>query len=492
MFASWGTYFKSIHLNNTSGVLNPSGDYTNPATTPIVVLADSQGSGYTPMATQFIDVYSGGAPFTLTQELVQRGAEVQEEEIRIAVCGNSISSIMTIVSDLRRALSMQEYTGHQVLAIRRPNQTAYTEWFVQSAIIQEETTFLGRDVKHTGFPVVYLNIKITRSPYGADSATTATATVGYDQNILPFVFYGDYAFDIINISDNQNLVGSLMNVDINWNLTGSTRKFGPSMLATIVDDTVVDQTISVSGTLAAGGSFTFASTYSYQLLDAQHSNAPLIVAILGDPQSNEIEMRATIQGYSTPYVRSVGTNINTSNGINRIFLMPPINVASLFEGFSDYNTSYSIPITISIRNINRGSTRTYTFNKLWMFRSDNILQLFPSTIWTSRTEQYIQYRVSSFYDQLDTPAQPLPTPKAMVTIADAVGYDNRYEYSESCEMRGAGLRVRQLYGMMKGYIWNFDSICSYINPTWDYITPPDAPGLKLTFRFGALYQTIQG
>jgi len=492
MFASWGTYFKSIHLNNTSGVLNPDGDYTNPATTPIVVLTDAQGSGYTPMATQFIDVYSGGAPFTLTQELVQRGAEVQEEELTIAVCGNSIASIMSIVSDIRQALSMQEYTGHQVLAIRRPNQTAYTEWFVQSAVIQENSTFLGRDVRQTGFPTVYLNIKLTRSPYGADSATTATSIIGYDSNILPFVFYGDYAFDIIDISANQNLVGSLMNVDINWNLDGTSRKFGPSMLATIVDDTVVEQTISVSGTLTAGASFTFASTYTYQVLDVQHSNAPLIVSILGNPQDNEIEMRATLQGYSTPFVRTVGTNINTSNGTNRIFVMPPINVASLFEGFSDYNTSYSIPITITIRNINRGSSKTYSFIKLWMFRSDNILQLFPSTVWTARTEDFVQYRVASFYDQLDTPAQPLPTPKAMITTADAVGYDNRYEYSESCEMRGAGLRVRQLYGMMKGYIWNFDSICSYIDPTWDYITPPDAPGIKLTFRFGALYQTIQG
>jgi hypothetical protein len=491
MFASWGTYFKPIHLNNTLGVMNPGGDYTNPSTTPITVLTDSQGSGYTPMTTQFIDVYSGGSPFTLTQELVQRGAEVQEEEIRLAVCGPDIDTIMAIVMDLRRALTMQEYSGFQVLSIRRPNQTAYTEWFVQSALIQEDTTFLGRDVRMTGFPVVYLNIKLTRSPYGSDSATTATSTIGYDLNIPPFSFYGEYVFDVIDISANQNLVGSMINVDINWNLDSSTKKFGPSMLSMIVDDTVVEQTIAVSGTLAAGGSFDFASPYTYQLLDVQQSNAPLIVCVLGDVQSNEVEMRATIQGYSTPFVRTVGTNINTSNGTARLFCMPPINVSTIFSGFPDYNTSYSIPISISIRNINRGSTRTYSFTKLWMFRSDNIAQFFPTTLWTARAETYIQYRMASFYDQIDTPAQPLPSPKAMITTATEVGYDTRYVYSEACEMRGAVMRVKQLYGMMKGYIFNFDSTCSYIDPTWDF-SPPDAPGIKLTFRFGALYQTIQG
>lgn len=492
MFSSWGTYFKPIHLNNTLGIMSPGGDYTNPLTTPITVLSDSQGSGYTPMATQFIDVYSGGSPFTLTQELVQRGAEVQEEEIRLAICGPDINSIMSIVMELRRALTMQEYSGFQILSIRRPNQTMYTEWFIQSAIIQEDTTFLGRDARNTGFPVVYLNVKLTRSPYGSDSETTSTAVVGYDINIPPLEFYGDYVFDVINISENQNLVGAMINVDINWNLDYVSKTFGPSMLSMIVDDTIVEQSIAVSGTLSAGGSFNFANSYSYQLLDVQQSSAPLIVCVLGDVQSNEIEMRASIQGYSTPFVRAVGTNINTSNGTARIFCMPPINISSIFSGFPNYNTSYSIPISISIRNINRGSTRTYNFSKLWMFRSDNVVQFFPTTSWASRTETYIQYRMVSFYDQIDISAQPLPSPKAMITTTTELGYDTRYIYSEACEMRGAVMRVRQLYGMMKGYIFNFDSTCSYIDPTWDYITPPDAPGVKLTFRFGALYQTIQG
>lgn len=482
MFASWGVYFQPIHLNNTSGMLNPDGDYSDPATTPIVALADAQGSGYTPMTTQFIDVYSGGAPFTLTQELVQRGVEVQEEELRIAICGNTMSSIMATVSKIRQAFSMQEYTGQQVLSIRRPNQTAYTNWFVQSALVQEDTTFLGRDVKNTGFPVVYLNIKMTRSPYGANSRSTDVSVIG---NVIPF--YGESVFDIVNISDNKHLIGSMINVDIDWDLTSTSQKFGPNMIATLLDDYIVEQALSVSGTLTAGGTFTFTSRYFYSVRDIE-TNAPLIVSVLGDVQSNEIEMQASIQGYSTPYIRTVGTNINTSNGTARIFCMPPILVAQIFNGFSDYNIRYAIPITIRIRNLNRVSTRTYNFTKLWMFRADNLMQLFPTTNWTSRTETYIQYRVASFYDQVYNPAQPLPTSKAMIAFSNEIGYDTRYVYSESCEMRGAALRVKQIYGMMRGYIWNFTPTCSYIDPTGD---APDAPYITLTFRFSPLHQTIQ-
>lgn len=491
MSASWGTYYKVLQLNNTTGMLNPGGDYTDPTTTPIMVLTDAQGSGYTPMTTQFIDVYSGGSPFTLTQELVQRGAEVQEEEIQLSVCGNTATEVADLIAIIRQAFSYQEYTNTQILSIRRAGQTEYTEWLVQSAIIQEAPTFLGRDVQRN-IPVAYLNIKMTRSPYGSDSQRTITSTIGWPVANTGNSFYGDGVFNIIDLTDKQYLIGAMVNVDISYNFNSvwstPSLRFGPSALSIVTDDTFVESTISVSGTLAAGASTTFTSTYTYTMLDLQ-SNAPLIVAMYGNVQSNEIEMQATIRGYSTPFVRSMGTNINTSNGISRLFMMPPIHIGSIFSGFPNYNASYQIPITITIRNINRGATRDYSFLRMWMYRSYNTLQLFPTTVWTSRTERYIQYRVVSFYDQTEMPAQPLPAPKSMITTSQ--WYENNwFSYSEACEMRGSAIRVQQLSGMMRGFIFNLNSICSYINPK-PFESQIDAPALYIQFRFGALYQTIQ-
>jgi hypothetical protein len=491
MSSSWATYYKVVQLNNITGIVNPGGDYTNPTTTPIMVLSDSQGSGYTPMTTQFIDVYSGGSPFTLTQELVQRGAEVQEEEIQLAVCGNTIEEVTELVEIIRRALSYQEYTNTQILSIRRNGQTKYTEWLVQSAIIQETPTFLGRDVQRN-IPVAYLNIKITRSPYGADSSRTELATVGWPVANTGNSFYGDGLFDIIDLSDKPYLIGSMVNADISFNyddiFSDPNVRFGPTVLSIVADDTVTQQALSVSGSLSAGASATVSLSLSYTMLD-MYSNAPLVIAITGNVESNEIEMQATIKGYSTPYVRSIGTNINTSNNVNRLFIMPPIDIGSIFSGFPNYNTAYTVPIQINIRNINRGAARTYAFSRVWLYRAHSTIQLFPTSVWTARTERYIQYRVASFYDQTEMPAQPLPAQKAMITTSQSSS-NNWFSYSEACEIRGPSIRVQQMTGMMRGLIFNLNGVCTYLIPI-----PEEgqvyAPALYMQFRFGALYQTIQ-
>lgn len=488
MSALWGSYYVPLHLNNTSGVLNPGGDYANPSTTPILVLTDAQGSGYTPMTTQFIDVYSGGSPFTLTQELVQRGAEVQEEEIQIAVCGNTISEVLAIVGVIRRALSNQEYTGPKILSVKKSGQSDYTEWLVQSAIIQENPTFLGRDLQRN-VPTIYLNIKLTRSPYGANSSFSGYANIGsYYRNTLSS-FYGNGLFDIVNVSNNEFLIGSMMNVDILYNYDGCYAnpliRFGPSVLSIVTDDTYYSSNISVSGTLGAGAGSIIAA-FSYSVLDMQ-SDAPLIVALVGFADTNEIEMRARIQGYSTPFVRSVGTQINTNNGLSRLFMMPPIQIQDIFSGYSNYNTAFAISITIEIRNINRGASRSFNFSNAFMYRSHNVLQMFPTTVWSSRTDKtYIQYRIASFYDQTDMPAMPLPTAKTMVgTSNNPIAETLTFE--ESVELRGTRLQVHQTTGVMKGLIFNLNGACSYLIPTYE----SDAPGLFLRFKFGALYQTIQ-
>lgn len=488
MSALWGNYYQPLHLNNTSGMLNPGGDYTNPETTPIMVTTDAQGSGYTPMTTQFIDVYSGGSPFTLTQELVQRGAEVQEEEIQLAVCGNSMAEVLAVVRIIRQALSNQEYIGMQVLSVKKYGQSDYTEWFVQSAIIQETSTFLGRDLQRN-IPTIYLNIKITRSPYGANSSFSGYTNYGSFLRNTPSSFYGDGTFDIINISDNQFLIGALMNVDVVYNFDNcygnSFVRFGPSVLSIITDDTYIFSTVSPSGTLAAGASATVLN-FTYTVLDVQ-SDAPLIVAIVAFADFNEIEMRVSIQGYSTPFVRSVGTQIDNSNGLERLFVMPPLHIQDIFSGYTNYNTAVKIPISITIRNINRGSSRDYSFYKLFAYRAHNVVQMFPTTVWTSRTDKlYIQYRIASFYDQINTPAQPLPVIKGMVSTSNAATA-NLFNFEESVELRGSTLQIKQTSGIMKGIIFNMNGACSYITPEYGN----DAPGLFLRFKFGALYQTIQ-
>ena len=488
MPASWGIYYQPLHLNNTLGMWNPGGDYTDSTTTPIMVLTDAQGSGYTPMTTQFIDVYSGGSPFTLTQELVQRGAEVQEEEMQIAVCGNTMTEVLSIVGIIRQALSNQEYAGSKVLSVKKFGQSDYTEWFVQSAIIQENSTFLGRDLQRN-IPTVYLNIKLTRSPYGANSSFSGYSNYGSIYRNTPSSFYGDGLFDIVNMSNNQFLIGALMNVDIVYNFDGCfsdpSIRFGPSALSIVDNDATNFATISVSGTLAAGASATVYS-FNYTVLNME-SDAPLILALVGDVNSNEIEISASIQGYRTPFVRSVGTHINASNGTARLFIMPSLQIQNIFSGYTDYNTAISISISITIRNINRVSSRSYSFSRLFAYRSHSVTQMFPTTSWASRIDKtYIQYRIASFYDQTNMPAQPLPIAKSMVSTSGSVLAD-LFNFAESVELRGLSLQIKQVSGTLRGLIFNLNASCSYITPTF----ASNAPGLQLRFKFGALYQTIQ-
>ena len=72
MFADWNIYYKPLHLNNTTGIGIAGGNIADASTTPFVVLAEAAGDSYTPKTTNYMDVYSGGSPFTFTQELVQR------------------------------------------------------------------------------------------------------------------------------------------------------------------------------------------------------------------------------------------------------------------------------------------------------------------------------------------------------------------------------------------------------------------------------------
>lgn len=484
MFSSWGTYYKPIHLNNITGQGVIGGDLAFPDTTPVVVLAEADGNGYTPMSTQFIDVYSGGSPFTLTQELVQRGAEVQEDNIKIAIVGSSMNACADVAAKLRRALSMQEYAGFQVLKIKRKGQTQYSEWFVQSAIIQEASTYLGRDSMFTGHPTLYLNMKITRSPYASAPSTVYTYTQDYP-NVLPSSYH---VWDVVDIDDNPELIGSMINIDVNFDYSVGGVTFGPAALSFPIDDTIIESAISESGTLSAGGTATFTGTYSYQITDTSNIRSPLLIMLVGDVQSNEVEVRVNIQGYSTPYVRSVGTQINSNNGTARLFQLPPINIANIFSGFPDYNTIFTIPISFTIRNINRGATRTYDFTNIWMFRSDNVVQLFPSTDWSASSVDYYTYRLASYYDSTDNPAQPLPSMKAGVfTSANSIVYsNNQYTYQEASEIRGTSLRVKNTNGMLRGFLIAMESNCSYAaldtiyGIQWQIVT-----------RFGALYQSIR-
>lgn len=480
MFSSWGTYYKPIHLNNTTGHGVVGGDLAYPDTTPIVSLAEADGSGYTPLSTQFIDVYSGGAPFTLTQELVQRGAEVQEDNINIAIVGSTMNACVEVAAKLRRALSMQEYAGFQILKIKRKGQTQYSEWFVQSAIIQEAPTYLGRDSLFTGYPTLYLNVKITRSPYASGSSTSQ-----FDYH-SPFV--PRHKWGIIDIDTYPELIGSMVNFDLNLAYPhGDGTTFGPVAVSFPVDDTITESTISESGTLAAGGTASFSGTYSYQITDTTNIRSPLSILLVGDVQSNEVEVRVNIQGYSTPYVRAVGTQVNSSNGTARVFQLPPINIANIFSGFPDYNTVFRIPLTFTLRNLNRGSTRTYSFTKMWMFRSDNNIQLFPATDWTSKTTGNFAYRVASYYDSVDNPAQPLPSMKAGVFQMQTFALDRgSYTYSEAAEIRGTTIRVKNMNGNFNGFLVIMKADCSFVpmsnisGATWTFTT-----------RFSALYQSIR-
>jgi hypothetical protein len=476
MFITWGTYFKPLHLNNTSGMGIANGNISSATTTPIVVTAEADGRTYTPTATQLIDVYSGGAPFTLTQELVQRGAEIQEDTIEIAVIGSSPNNCMQIVQTIRNALAYQEYTGPQILRIKHSQQTTYTEWLIHSATIQEKPETLGRDLKNYKNPIVYLQLKITRSPYGSDSSYKSSASIASFE-------YQDVPQQIINPS--TSLLGSMVNVDVNFYIGSSTYKFGPTAISIVSNDTYSTTYSTTSGSIAAGATYTYSSTLSYNLRDNSNILTPLqIVIVMTSVQSNEIEMRASIKGYNTPYVRSVGTQINSSNGTNRLFVLPPIDVNNLFNGYPDYYIGFNLPIQIQLRNINRGAARTFQFAKISMYRSNQIIELFPTSDWTSRTEKNISYNLISFYNQIEFPAQPLPYLKGFISTSNTT---ERYTFSEACEIRGTNLRVTEQSGALSFIAYFMDSTCSYY-----FYNVVDHPSIQVNFKFAPIYQSIKG
>jgi hypothetical protein len=485
MFITWGTYFKPLHLNNTSGMGIINGNVSNATTTPIVVTAESDGKTYMPNSTQLIDVYSGGAPFTLTQELVQRGAEVQEDMIEIAVIGSSPSNCMQIVQTIRTALTYQEYTGPQILKIKHAQQTTYTEWLIHSAIIQEKPETFGRDLKNYKNPIVYLQLKITRSPYASDSSYSSIGS------IYPFVFQNS-PIQVLNSTTSlpiKSSLGSMLNVDINFDLTTyPTYKLGPIAFGIASNDTFNTTTTTTSGTITAGNTYTYASSLTYNVRDNSNVLAPLQIAIvMASVQSNEIEIRASIKGYNTPYVRAVGTQINSSNGTNRLFMLPPIDINNIFNGYPDYYIGFNLPVQIQLRNINRGASRTFQFAKIFMYRSNQIVQLFPTSDWTSRTEKYISYNLISFYNQIEFPAQPLPFFKSFITTTTR---KERYTFSEGCEIRGTNLRVADQSGTVSCFAYIMDSTCSYV--TYNDALPNDYPLIQMIFTFSSIYESLKG
>ena len=476
MFITWGTYFKPLHLNNTSGMGIVSGSVSSATTTPIVVTSEVDGRTYTPTATQLIDVYSGGAPFTLTQELVQRGAEIQEDTIEVAVIGSSPNNCMEIVQTIRNALTYQEYTGPQILRIKHAQQTTYTEWLIHSALVQEKPETFGRDLKNYKNPIVYLQLKLTRSPYGSDSSYTSSA-------VIQTLAFQDAPVSIVNPS--TSLLGSLVNVDINFYLSATTYKFGPVALAITSNDTFSATNTTTSGTITAGNTYTYATPLTYNVRDNSNVTAPLQIAVvMSNVQSNEIEMRASIKGYNTPYVRSVGTQINSSNATNRLFILPPIDIDNLFSGYADYYINFNLPVQIQLRNINRGASRTFTFSKIFMYRSNQIVELFPTSDWTSRTEDNVSYNLISFYDQVEFPAQPLPYLKGFITTTN-IG--ERYTFNEACEIRGTNIRISDQTGVLNCVMYVMDSTCSY----YPY-SVLDYPLIEAEFKFASIYQSIKG
>lgn len=481
MYGSWGKYYAPIHLNNTNG--NPVAGVTNwldvtqlfnSTTTYISVLSDNSGSTYIPKSTNFIDVYSGGSPFTMTQELVQRGAEVQDDELRIVIVGKTRNVCYEIVKYLRLALTSQDYGFPAVLQIKRPSDTTYTEWFVQSANIQEEPTHFGRDIK-LPVPSLFLKIKLTRSPYGADTSASYV--------LSPITIPQQSRFTIDNQKGQLFNVGDLINADFNFNL-GLASGYGPLLFNLISDDTYSQQVVSVSGTLAAGATATV-GTYTYAVQDIDSIGAPLSIIVVADVQSNEVEMRATIQGYSTPYIRAVGTQLSPTISIGRVFQLPSIDIASIFAGMPNYDNSYELPITISVRNINRGATRTYTVSMITMFRAMNIVQMFPTTLGFS--DLSAQYRIVSFYDNLYLPAQPLPTIKGIISTSSNFSGSNsqielRYKYKQAMEVRGTLMRIQKNDSIIYGYVVMLNGNCQIDNFS--------LPTLTAQFRFSHLYQSV--
>lgn len=489
MYGSWGKYYAPLHMNNTSGV-PPVGNTQyltvenlfSPTTTHISVLSDGNGVSFVPKSTNFIDVYSGGSPFTLTQELVQRGVEVQDDEFRIVIVGKTIDVCYETLRYIRLALSSQSYDTPAVLSIKRPTDTSYTEWFVYSSNIQEDPTYFGRDIK-SPLPSLYLKIKLTRSPYASDqvaSIVTSNITV-LNQTV----------YEIGDFKDSLFCLGNLINADFNYSLPNPTSTLGPVLFNVITDDTFFKQTVTTSGTLAAGASATI-GTYNYSIQDIDGIGCPLTTIVVADVQSNEIEMRASIQGYTTPYVRSIGTQINASAGTSRVFLLPPIDISGIFAGMPNYDNSFQIPITISIRNINRGATRTYAFKTVTMFRSMNTVQMIPTltTLLGSSTPS-VQYRIVSFYDNLNLPAQPLPSIKGIIATSVNTNFvydykyaEMRYQFSMAMEVRGTQMSIKKSYSKLYGYSVVMGSNCQIQDSAND-------ANCYAQFRFSQLYQSVK-
>ena len=432
---NWNAYYSSIQLNNIAGATYTNGSMSNAYTTPFSIISSGDGSSWVPQTTQFIDVYSGGAPFTYTQELVQRGAEVQDEEIQLLVVGSSPSDVANKINTLRQALTMTDITGPVILSIRRSGQTTYTDFLVHSAMVQENPTYYGRDIKLSGNAPsrAFISLKVTRSPYGVDQVPYMRAT-----NIA--LANGVNLAMSVNLNVFSNLVGGLVNLKIDNTSSGGVGQIGSFITGFSLPDTWSATAPTFTGTLAAGG--TASQGRSITIQDIQCLD-PLQVAVVMDCQNNDIEARLEIGDYVTSYVRSIGSDVNPTFTAGRVFLMPPIDVHSLFSGLQDYGTKYTLTYRIRIRNINRGATRTYTMTRVFSWRGSALL-LQPTVDWTARTEVYTAYQYFAFADQVDFTCQPLPIPKAFM------GYQNdpvdKITYDSAAKIKGSILKITQRSG----------------------------------------------
>lgn len=456
MFADWNIYYRPIHLNNVNGTGIAGGSTYEPTDTPFVVLSESNGETYTPKTTNYMDVYSGGSPFTFTQELVQRGAEVQEDVIRIGIIGTTPEDCVDKLHLLRSALTNQHLFGPQILSIKRANQSTYTEWLIHGALIQEESTYLGRDIRDNAYPMLFVSVTITRSPYGSDSFAPYTSEIEYTVN-------GNVVSDSnLDVLDYQNLNGSYVNFYLNVdyaNMLGRPPStFGPIVLSTVIPDSLYLDTTSRSGSISAGSNVVV-GPYPYQILETSNASYPIQSFIVANIDSNNIEMRLLVNGYATPYVRAVGTQLNSTNGTQRLFVLPPINIKDIYHGAKDYSVAYSANIYVQLRNLNRGGTTSYTLLRQYFVRTDNTVQVFPTTNWSSRSISLASINIYSFYDQLQYPSQPLPAIKAhLTTYSSYVGplettYYFNNAYQETLEVRGSEITMKQAYGNMRFMIW---------------------------------------
>lgn len=472
-FDDWGTYYQSIHLNNIAGAQVTNGSVSNAFTTPFSIISSSNGESYTPMTTQFIDVYSGGAPFTYTQELVQRGAEVQDEEIQLVVFGTSAQNVAANVNTLRRAVTNTDLSGPVILSIKRHGQSVYTDFLIHSATVQEMPTYYGRDVKipSSAHARAFLSLKITRSPYG-------TGDVPYLRTqALPLPNGTNFLNTGYGIADTP-LYGSLVNLTItNERVTGtSASQIGPIMFGFCTPGSFAQSTAVSSGTLAAGATVAISRTV---IIDDVQSIDALQIAVVADVQSNEIEMRAEIGDFVTSYVRSIATDISRTTANGRVFMLPPIDIHSIYNGLQDYNVNYNMPVQIRLRNISRTATRTYLISRTILYRGSSTILLRPTSSWNARTEYYVTYNYLSFADQIDFTTAPLPTAKAYIGTASVFG--EKITYSESAQIRGAPLRIRQ---QNRG----INVIVIVMNPLAQYRTNPTG---TVSLAFSPLFQVAR-